>query len=175
MHQVEQPRRGAAAAAGICAVVGHHEWKLTIRAVGCLSVRSCSLSVRGTLRKRVQEDPRKVPLARGQTPGGARLKNEVEKYFFTKYAPRPAAFIRSGSERKIHNRETGPAIVSRLPTIWPPAVNAFENNATECQACRFRMRSCPHVPFRIDGSRSRYSMVDYFFTKPASFIRSGSE
>ena len=79
MQQVEQPRRGAAEAAGICAVVGPPEWRLTIRAVGCLSVRSCSLSVRGALRKRVQEDPREDPLARGQPPGGARLKNEVEK------------------------------------------------------------------------------------------------
>merc|ERR1719482_2643915 len=101
------------------------------------------------------------------TPG----VDSIVDYFFTK----PASFIRSGSERKIQNHEAGPAIVGRLPTIWPPAVHSFEDNATECQACRFSMRNFPHVPFRIDDSRSRYSMVDYFFTKPASFIRSGSE
>ena len=88
---------------------------------------------------------------------------KLKNIFSQSTHPRPAAFIRSGSERKIHNRETGPAIVSRLPTIWPPAVNAFENNATECQACRFRMRSCPHVPFRTQDSRSRDSMVEQFW------------
>ena len=91
MQQVEQPRRGAAEAAGICAVVGPPEWRLTIRAVGCLSVRSCSLSVRGALRKRVQEDPREVPLARGQTQRTTEKECGKEKIRpLTKIIPRGA-------------------------------------------------------------------------------------